>query len=160
MRPLVIATIVFLLATAACSTKRAAGVEAPLAARGENQLRVGGKVVTIEIANTAEQRRAGLMFRKALEEDSGMLFIYPTARPLSFWMQNTLIPLSIAFLRDDGRIINIEEMQAMTETSHHSSEPCRFALEMSSHWFDQNGVRRGDRIDIPERIVNMEAEHD
>jgi uncharacterized membrane protein (UPF0127 family) len=99
------------------------------------------------------------MFRDSLPKDHGMLFIYPQPQTLSFWMQNTIIPLSIAFMDSDGTIVNILEMKPGIEVPPYRSEkPCRFALEMTAHWFSDHGVKAGDRAQIPEHILRMEAE--
>ena len=86
------------------------------------------------------------MFRKSLAPNHGMLFVFQDKSPQCFWMRNTYVALSIAFLDDDGRIVNIEDMAPLTETSHCSREPVRFALEMEQGWFARRGVNAGDRL--------------
>jgi uncharacterized membrane protein (UPF0127 family) len=86
------------------------------------------------------------MHRRSLAPNHGMLFVFQEKSPQCFWMRNTLIALSIAFLDDDGRIVNIEDMAPLTENSHCSKEPVRFALEMEQGWFARRGIRAGDRL--------------
>ena len=121
---------------------------------GGRSMTIVGKHVTVEIADKMESRRQGLMGRNQLPPDHGMLFVYPSPRPLGFWMRNTPIPLSIAFIEElgDGKglICNIEEMTPFAESpSHVSHRPVRLALEMSKGWFAQAGVKAGDNIELP-----------
>jgi uncharacterized membrane protein (UPF0127 family) len=111
-------------------------------------LTIGGARIRVEVAATVDERADGLMHRTpdSLPWDQGMLFIYPEDRFLSFWMRNTEIPLSIAFIRNNGRICEIHDMAPFDETSTESSEPGRYALEVHQGWFDQSGVRVGDRV--------------
>lgn len=126
---------------------------------GENKLRVGGTVVAVEIAATEKDRARGLMFRESLGKDTGMLFIYPEPRTLSFWMKNTIIPLSIAFIDSDGNVVNTLEMKPLIEVPpYRSTRPCRFALEMAAGWFSEHRVKAGDRVEIPEHIRRLESE--
>ena len=110
-------------------------------------LTINGHKVTAEIAATPGERATGLMNRFSLRPDNGMLFIFERPEPLSFWMKNTFIPLSIAFLDIDGRILNIEDMAPQTETTHWSKGPALYALEMRKGWFMERGVKPGDRVD-------------
>ena len=94
------------------------------------------------------------MFRKSLAKNDGMLFVFDEDAEHCMWMKNTLIPLSVAFLDDHGSIINIEEMEPQTETSHCASRPARYALEMGKDWFAQRGIRPGTKLrgfDAPAR---------
>jgi uncharacterized membrane protein (UPF0127 family) len=100
--------------------------------------------IVAEVAADHASRATGLMFRRSLAPNHGMLFVFQDKSPQCFWMRNTLIPLSIAFVDDDGRIVNIEDMAPMTENSHCSKEPVRFALEMEQGWFQRRGVSAGD----------------
>ena len=109
-------------------------------------LTAGMHRISAEVARTPEQRAIGLMHRKTMPSHAGMLFVFDQPEPLCFWMKNTLIPLSIAFLQDDGTILNIEEMRPMTLESHCSSRPARLALEMNAGWFAKRGLKPGDRI--------------
>jgi uncharacterized protein len=115
-------------------------------------LTVGNHAITVEVASTPEQRATGLMNRFSLRPDQGMLFVFERAEVQAFWMKNTYIPLSIAFIDASGRIVNIEDMAPQTENSHWSKGPVQFALEMRKGWFAERGVRVGDRVDgVPRR---------
>lgn len=103
-------------------------------------------VVNAEIAGTPEDRKQGLMFRKNLPEGEGMFFIFEYDQILSFWMRNTYIPLSIAFITRDGRIIEIRDMYPHDENSVASSRSVRYALEVPQGWFTRAGVRIGDTV--------------
>ncbi len=128
-------------------------------------IEVSGQKVLVEIADTEERRRYGLMFVSELGDDRGMLFVYPRARPLGFWMRNTRIPLDIAFLGELGqelRIVNIHAgMEPFRESpSYKSLWSCRFALELAGGWFARHGGAAGDRVIVPEEILKLAAEAD
>jgi uncharacterized membrane protein (UPF0127 family) len=110
------------------------------------KLDVGGHAVTAEVAATPSTRQTGLMNRFSLPADSGMIFVFARPSPQAFWMRNTYIPLSIAFIDKDGRILNIEDMAPQTDTTHWSLGEALYALEMRQGWFAQKGVRAGDRV--------------
>ena len=110
------------------------------------QLSVGMHVIRAEVASNYETRARGLMYRKELAPNAGMLFVFPQPAVQCFWMRNTLIPLSIAFIADDGMIIDIVDMTPMTENSHCSSAPVRLALEMEQGWFAKRGITIGKKI--------------
>lgn len=110
------------------------------------RLSAGLYVIQAEVAQTPAQLQQGLMFRTAMAPQAGMLFIFERTHRHCMWMRNTLIPLSVAFLRDDGTIVNIEDMAPRTETSHCATEPVRLALEMNQGWFAQRGIQPGQRI--------------
>lgn len=115
-------------------------------------LTIGSHKVTAEVASTPEQRATGLMNRFSLRPDHGMLFVFERPEPQAFWMKNTYIPLSIAFIDASGRILNIEDMAPQTENSHWSRGAAQYALEMRKGWFAERGVRPGDRVEgIPNR---------
>jgi uncharacterized membrane protein (UPF0127 family) len=109
-----------------------------------------GVAVLAEIARDDEQRRRGLMGRKSLADGEGMLFVFETDRILSFWMKDTLIPLSIAFIAYDGRILEIHDMEAHSTRTVQSARSARYALEVPHGWFGRAGVGPGDIIpDLP-----------
>jgi uncharacterized membrane protein (UPF0127 family) len=110
------------------------------------QLGAGIHVIHAEVANTFESRAQGLMFRKYLGPNEGMLFVFPQAEPHCMWMKNTLIPLSVAFIDAQGKIVSIAEMQPQTETSHCAAAPAKFALEMSGGWFAAKGLKAGTAL--------------
>lgn len=106
-------------------------------------LTIGTHKITAEIATTPDQRSLGLMNRFSLKPDHGMLFIFERSEPLAFWMRNTYIPLSIAFIAPDGRIVNIEDMKPQTDETHWSKGPALYALEMKKGWFAERGIVPG-----------------
>jgi uncharacterized protein len=110
-------------------------------------LSIGAHKVVAEVAATPDERATGLMNRFSLQPDHGMLFVFERTEPLAFWMKNTFIPLSIAFIDERGRIVNIEDMAPQTEVTHWSTAPARYALEMRKGWFAERGVKPGDRVD-------------
>jgi uncharacterized membrane protein (UPF0127 family) len=110
------------------------------------RLNAGIHNIDAEVARTAEQRTTGLMFRRELGANDGMLFIFERPQTQCFWMRNTLIPLAIAFVADDGRIVGLDEMQPLTETSHCSAEPVRYVLEMNAGWFEKRGIKPGMKL--------------
>ncbi len=105
--------------------------------------------VEVEIADERAEQQRGLMERTALAEDGGMLFVFERNEPRSFWMRNTLIPLSIAYIADGGRIVDIQDMQPLDETSHPSAEPARYALEVNQGFFAERGIGVGDEVEVP-----------
>lgn len=111
-------------------------------------LRVGGIEIQVEIADDADERQQGLMYRESLEANQGMLFVYPEQRTLGFWMKNTLISLDIAYIDREGRIVDIQQMEPQTTETHDSAAPAMYALEMNQGWFEANGIRIGDLIEF------------
>jgi uncharacterized protein len=110
------------------------------------QLSINNHTLTAEIASTTETRTVGLMRRFSLKPDHGMVFVFNTPQPLAFWMKNTFVPLSIAFIGADGRILNIEDMAPQTETTHPSKGPALYTLEMKKGWFAERGIAAGDQV--------------
>ena len=102
--------------------------------------------IQAEIASTPGERARGLMGRKSLAPNHGMLFVFESAERQCFWMKNTPLSLTIAFIADDGTIANTADMQPFSETPHCSEAPVRYALEMEQGWFRQRGVLTGDRV--------------
>lgn len=109
-------------------------------------LKIGHKAVRAEVANTPETRRHGLMQRKKLCPDCGMLFVFSYPDVQEFWMKNTLLPLSVAFISADGAILNIKDMQPKTTNTHASSDDVLYALEISQGWFARNGIKPGSVV--------------
>ncbi|MEW6164668.1 MAG: DUF192 domain-containing protein [Pseudomonadota bacterium] len=114
-------------------------------------LSAGFHRIQAEVAASNPARMQGLMHRQEMAQHRGMLFVFPESAPHCFWMKNTLIPLSIAFLDDMGRIVNIAEMQPRSENNHCAARPVRYALEMNAGWFARRGIRAGDSIGGIER---------
>lgn len=106
-------------------------------------------LVPVEIADTDAERRMGLMGRTALTEGTGMLFVFDAEQPLSFWMKDTLIPLSIAYIDAQGRIVDIQDMQPLDETPHPSAAPAQYALEVNQGYFAARGIQVGDLVELP-----------
>jgi uncharacterized membrane protein (UPF0127 family) len=110
------------------------------------ELTAGFHRIEAEVASTPQSRAQGLMHRKAMDSQRGMLFVFPDSAPHCFWMKNTLIPLSIAFMDASGRILNIAEMKPNSEENHCATKPARYALEMNTGWFAQRGLKAGDAL--------------
>ena len=110
------------------------------------QLSAGMHLIKAEVAETQEQRAIGLMHRRSMPVNEGMLFVFEQPQVQCFWMKNTLLPLSIAFVTDDGSIVNIADMQPMSEASHCSAKPVRFALEMNQGWFAKRALKAGTKL--------------
>lgn len=116
----------------------------------ERELHIDKATLQTEIAASEEQREIGLMYVSKLPDNEGMIFLMPVVGPASFWMKNTLIPLSIAFIDRNGVILDIHDMKAMDETTIHSdNDQVAYALEANLHWFALNGIKPGDRIEPP-----------
>jgi uncharacterized membrane protein (UPF0127 family) len=111
------------------------------------QLTIKGHRLVAEMATTTATRTVGLMHRFSLKPDHGMLFVFNAPQPLAFWMKNTFVPLSIAFIDVDGRILNIEDMTPQTETTHPSQGLSLYALEMKKGWFAQRGIVAGEHVE-------------
>ncbi|HET9205894.1 MAG TPA: DUF192 domain-containing protein [Burkholderiaceae bacterium] len=109
-------------------------------------LTVGMHSIRAQLALTPLQRQIGLMHRREMPMHEGMLFVFDEPSQQCFWMRNTLIPLSIAFLANDGTVVNIADMKPQSDESHCSARPVRFALEMNQGWFAKRGVKSGSRI--------------
>ncbi len=107
-------------------------------------LTIGEHQLQAELASTREQRRVGLMWREDLPQDHGMLFVFPGEQNRGFWMQNTPLPLSIAYLDADRRILNILDMEPFDTSSYYSAGPAQYALEVHQGWFDEQGIEAGD----------------
>jgi hypothetical protein len=129
------------------------GVAAAAGAQTEPQpklatvpLSAGMYAITAEVARTEDQRQMGLMLRKTMAPHEGMLFVFDDAEVHCFWMKNTLLPLSIAFIADDGRIVDIIDMKPRSEDSNCPSRPVRYALEMNKGWFAQRAIKPGFRL--------------
>ena len=110
------------------------------------RLNAGIHNINAELASTPQQREIGLMFRTAMPANDGMLFAFEQPAQQCFWMRNTLIPLSVAFIGDDGSVVNIDDMKPQTLDSHCSAKPVRFVLEMNEGWFAKRGIKAGSRL--------------
>ena len=110
------------------------------------RLNAGIHNINAELASTPQQREIGLMFRNAMPANDGMLFVFEQPGQQCFWMRNTLIPLSVAFIGDDGTVVNIDDMKPQTLDSHCSAKPVRFVLEMNEGWFAKRCIKMGSRL--------------
>jgi uncharacterized protein len=109
-------------------------------------LAAGMHRIRAQLADSPDERAVGLMYRAEMPANEGMLFVFEQPQRQCFWMKNTLLPLSIAFINDDGSILNIDEMKANTTDNHCSKGPVRYVLEMNAGWFAKKGMKAGDRI--------------
>ena len=113
-------------------------------------LAAGMHQINAQVAQTPEQRQTGLMFRQAMPQPEGMLFVFEQAATQCFWMRNTLIPLQTAFIGDDGTVVNIVDMKPLDETSRTCSDkPVRYVLEMNQGWFGKKGIKAGFKLSGP-----------
>lgn len=110
------------------------------------QLTAGMHLIHAQLARTPDERSIGLMFRSTMAANEGMLFAFEVPGQQCFWMKNTLLPLSAAFVADDGSIVNIEDMKPQTLDSHCSAKPVRFVLEMNQGWFAKRGLKGGSKL--------------
>ena len=117
----------------------------------EIPLTVAGHRLMVEVAGTEATRVQGLMHRRILPENRGMLFVFREAAHHAMWMMNTHIPLSVAFLDERGLIINIADMQPQTRDTHAATKPAKYALEVNQGWFAKRGIKPGVRIEGLER---------
>ena len=129
---------------------------APAAAQGQPQMNLprieitaGMHRIEAQVAASPQERQTGLMHRKEMPAHEGMLFVFEQPATQCFWMRNTLLPLTAAFVADDGTIVNLADMKPQTEDSHCSAKPVRYVLEMNQGWFRQHGLRAGMRLKHP-----------
>lgn len=113
------------------------------------KLSAGMHQIDAQLAQSAEQRTIGLMHRREMPQHEGMLFIFEQPSVQCFWMKNTLLPLSAAFVSDDGTIVNLVDMKPQTLDSHCSLKPVRYVLEMNQGWFAKKGIKAGARLAGP-----------
>jgi uncharacterized membrane protein (UPF0127 family) len=110
------------------------------------QIKVGSHALKVEVAANEPARMQGLMYREALGKEEGMLFVFDELAYHSMWMKNTLIPLSVAFVADDGTILNILDMEPHTLDSHMAAGPARYAIETNQGWFAAKKIKAGDKV--------------
>ena len=109
-------------------------------------LEIGAHKVRAEVADQQESRAQGLMHRESMGKNDGMVFVFDEPGYHSMWMMNTLIPLAVAFIDANGKILNIREMQPKSEALHTAAGPAHYALEMNAHWFSERGIKPGDAV--------------
>jgi uncharacterized protein len=132
--------------TLALSTTLAWSQEEPQTQLPRVALGIGMHRIDAQLAKTPEQRQIGLMWRKSMPAHEGMLFVFEQASQQCFWMKNTLIPLTAAFVDDDGTIVNLADMQPQTTNPHCSAKPVRYVLEMNQGWFAKKNIKAGAKI--------------
>ncbi len=110
------------------------------------RLSAGMYQIDAQVASRPRQQQTGLMYRKEMPQAEGMLFVFEQPSTQCFWMKNTLLPLTAAFVADDGRIVNLVDMQPLTLDSHCSEEPVRYVLEMNQGWFARKNIKKGAKL--------------
>lgn len=110
------------------------------------KISAGMYLIDTQVAASLEQRSTGLMFRREMPQSEGMLFVFEQPAVQCFWMKNTLLPLTAAFVADDGTIVNLADMKPQTTDSHCSTQPVRYVLEMNQGWFGKKGIKVGFRL--------------
>jgi uncharacterized membrane protein (UPF0127 family) len=110
------------------------------------KLSAGMHLIDTQVAATPEQRSTGLMHRKEMPQTEGMLFVFEQPAQQCFWMKNTLLPLTAAFVADDGTIVNLADMKPQTTDAHCSTQPVRYVLEMNQGWFGKRGIKAGSKL--------------
>lgn len=137
-------TGLFTLLATCCTLVHSQG--APQLDLPRTKITAGMYLIDTQVAATPEQRATGLMFRQQLPQGEGMLFIFEQASEQCFWMKNTLLPLTAAFVADDGTIVNLVDMKPQTTESHCSEKPVRYVLEMNQGWFTKKGIKAGGKL--------------
>lgn len=140
-------TMIFL--TACGQTGSSQGIDKPNPRLKTVTLTIGAATVKAEVAATELERNRGLMYRTSLHDGEGMLFVFDRDQQVSFWMKNTKLPLSIAYIISDGTIIQILDLVPYSEEPRPSSRSIRYALEVPQGWFDRAGIKVGDKVTIP-----------
>ncbi|MES2398797.1 MAG: DUF192 domain-containing protein [Pseudomonadota bacterium] len=113
------------------------------------RISAGMHQIDTQVAMTPEQRQIGLMFRKDMPQSEGMIFVFEQAAQQCFWMKNTILPLTAAFIAEDGTIVNLEDMKPQTTDAHCSLKPVRYVLEMNKGWFAKKGIKAGTKLGGP-----------
>ena len=123
-----------------------AGAQQPQMQLPRTKLTAGMHLLDVQVAQTPQERQIGLMFRKDMPQHEGMLFVFEQPAPQCFWMRNTLIPLTAAFVADDGTIVNLADMKPQSDDSHCSAKPVRYVLEMNQGWFARRNIQAGYKL--------------
>ncbi len=134
----------FALAAACCNVGFAQ--DGPQMDLPRTQITAGMYLIDTQVAATPQQRSTGLMFRQQMPQGEGMLFVFDRPSEQCFWMKNTVLPLTAAFVADDGTIVNLADMKPQTTDSHCSKEPVRYVLEMNQGWFQKKGIKAGAKL--------------
>lgn len=110
-------------------------------------LKIHDQTIQVEVADSSQERTMGLMYRDSLAADTGMVFVYPDSEVRQFWMKDTRIPLSIAFVDGAGIIVHIADMKPLDTRTTSSEKPAQYALEVNQGWFVDHGIKVGDRVE-------------
>lgn len=143
----ILASLCLAIPFASCAQKKAV-TDSPNPTLTTATIQVGGARVVAEIAKTEVERERGLMFRSSLDDGKGMIFVFDRDEQLAFWMKNTLIPLSLAYISSDGTIRQIVELEPQSLAAVQAERSVRYALEVPRGWFERAGVRVGDKVDL------------
>jgi uncharacterized membrane protein (UPF0127 family) len=138
-----------MLLTCSLASLNAFGQGVPQTQLPRITLNAGMHLIQAQVAQDFEQRQIGLMWRKEMPQNEGMLFIFEQAAVQCFWMRNTLLPLTAAFVADDGTIVNLADMKPQSDESHCSKKPVRFVLEMNQGWFAKRNIQAGYKLSGP-----------
>ncbi len=150
MKPTLTCYLRYFLASALmAATWSAVAQDSPQMNLERVKLASGMHRIDAQVAATPEQRQIGLMFRRDMPQHEGMIFIFDQPSKQCFWMKNTLIPLSAAFVADDGTIVNIEDMKPLALDAHCSAQPVRYVLEMNKGWFAKKSIKAGSKLQGP-----------
>jgi uncharacterized membrane protein (UPF0127 family) len=125
------------------------GAQEPQTELPRVKLQAGMYLIDAQVAQTPGQREIGLMFRQEMPQNEGMLFVFEEPSQQCFWMRNTLIPLTAAFIADDGTVVNLADMKPKTLDSHCSDKPVRYVLEMNQGWFSRKAIKAGYKLSGP-----------
>ena len=146
MRPPTLLRMLGALALGLAFVQTAPAQESPQLNLPRLKLSAGMHQIDAQVAQTPAQRQIGLMHRREMPQHEGMLFVFEQPSVQCFWMKNTLLPLSIAFLADDGTVVNVADMKPQSLDSHCSAKPVRFVLEMNQGWFGKKNLKAGSRL--------------
>ena len=152
---LTIATALVLASAAACGGDDDSGLATVTVVSSDDE---GARAeLTVEVPRTSEEFSRGLMFRESLPEDRGMLFVFGEDTQTGFWMKDTSIALSIAFIAEDGTILGIQDMEPLSTEVHQPPGPYRYALEVNQGWFRRHDFGPGDRVEVPDSVGALMA---
>ena len=146
MKAALAALLCFHLGLPAVSQAQSPSQDAPQMDLPRARLTAGIHQITAQVAQSPQERSTGLMFRKEMPQAEGMLFVFEQPTQQCFWMKNTLLPLTAAFVADDGVIVNLADMKPQSTDPHCSAKPVRYVLEMNQGWFAKKGVKAGARL--------------
>lgn len=144
-----LAPVATFLAALSCLSPQAQAQDSAQMSLQRVTLNAGIHNIDVQIAQTPQQQAIGLMYRTSMPSNEGMLFVFPNANKQCFWMKNTVLSLTAAFIADDGTIVNLENMQPQTTEPHCSKRPVRYVLEMNQGWFAHKGIKAGFKLTGP-----------